>query len=527
MPEGVVKTNPVPYHRLNSFLSYFRFETTSAMIILVLILMPYLNLFYRFVVTLVAKNDLPVIFSIRTFKLLGSSLGLSFVVSITSISVAIILLYMLWKIKSPFSRNMILFILVFLFCLSPLIQLIGWQRISFFYTLPPFFCVTLIFTWNLFPLVLFILISGLMTIDKACIEAGLMICDKKNLIRFIIIPKMLPVILLAGIVAALLAFVQMEVPALLGFTVYSEEFLSRLIIEDDLGAAMWLSTPFYITGIVATGLILFLWPNNSMTTWQKNGLSVLKNVARPFKHESLVSLFVIIILCIPIFLLLMGVYSVNWVDFFLNNYLAIYSSFKLAVLGVLIAIPAAYLIVDGLTLLRRKYLILALGLFCMLVLLPGSLLGLGMQDVSQYTGFLWFKNGDLLLIFTHSIKILPYGVLLFFGFKWLDHSSQGDDVFMPGISWIHRKRFIDLPNEIHRIITISGILFVITLSEVSTTILVISPGTQTIILKLYNLLHYGAYDTVIALALVQAGIVLVLMAALYRFVRRNTHDSYE
>lgn len=503
--------------------SLFRFEHTG-IIMMVVMMMPYLALFRRFLTTFASDVPLPVIFSARTIKLLGSSLGLSVIVAILAVVAACVVLYFLWKTDSFFFKAAIWFISILLFSLSPLIHLIGWQKIEGFYKLAPIVSVTLILVWNLFPLVLFLLAAGFGSIDKAGIETGLMICSPKNLVRYILIPRILPVTLMASIVAGLFTFSQMEVPSLLGYTVYSEEFLSRIIIEDDIGATVWLSIPYYMAGFAALIIMLFLWRRHLSVTWQRGGGAILKKMARPFKFGSWISAAALICLSIPVLLLFWGVYSINWIDFFSDNYMAVYSSLKLAGLSVFFAVGAAYLIADWLMLLKTEYVIFMLGMFCMLLLLPGSILGLGMQDLSGCTGLLWLRKGNILLILTHAIRILPIGVLLFAGFKWLDNSHKKDELLLLGVSWINRKRYIDLPVEIRRIVIISGIILVIVLSEVSSTILTVSPGTETIILKLYNLLHYGAYETVTALALVQAGVVVILISAVFFISRRFAYD---
>jgi iron(III) transport system permease protein len=62
----------------------------------------------------------------------------------------------------------------------------------------------------------------------------------------------------------------------------------------------------------------------------------------------------------------------------------------------------------------------------------------------------------------------------------------------------------------------TGLVFCLTLSELSATLLVAPPGQSTLTLRLYNYLHYGASETVAGLTLVLTGLVLAfaLLAAI-------------
>ena len=52
------------------------------------------------------------------------------------------------------------------------------------------------------------------------------------------------------------------------------------------------------------------------------------------------------------------------------------------------------------------------------------------------------------------------------------------------------------------------ILFFLVLNEVTTTVLLVPPGFETIIVKIYNLMHYGDFKTVAFLSLLQSTLVL-------------------
>jgi iron(III) transport system permease protein len=57
------------------------------------------------------------------------------------------------------------------------------------------------------------------------------------------------------------------------------------------------------------------------------------------------------------------------------------------------------------------------------------------------------------------------------------------------------------------VLAVFFIVFVLSLGELSTTLLIIPPGRETIPIKIYNLMHYGAEQEVAALCLILVGII--------------------
>ena len=64
------------------------------------------------------------------------------------------------------------------------------------------------------------------------------------------------------------------------------------------------------------------------------------------------------------------------------------------------------------------------------------------------------------------------------------------------------------------------IAFILSLGELGTTLLVIPPGRETIPIKIYNLMHYGADQMVAALCLILVGITLAFSAIFLGFYKR-------
>ena len=65
----------------------------------------------------------------------------------------------------------------------------------------------------------------------------------------------------------------------------------------------------------------------------------------------------------------------------------------------------------------------------------------------------------------------------------------------------------------------------LSLAELTATVLTVPPGMETVILRLYNLLHYGDQRGVMMLALVQGlSVALCTAAAMWILGRRRAGD---
>ncbi|MEE4359310.1 MAG: hypothetical protein V2I97_22760, partial [Desulfococcaceae bacterium] len=213
-----IHENRALFIRLNTF----KIEYLFGILLFPAVCSPYILLVYEFVSKGLFLNKLPEIINFRTLKLLGSSLLLSVLVSLTSFFLAIICLALLWKIRTGYIRKAILTGAALLFSLSPVIHIIGWQSVPFLAKLPPLFSSVMILSWNAFPVFLMLLLAGLFSMDQSALESAMLICNRKKIIRHFIIPHLFPVSLAAAVITGVMSFIQMEVPGLTGYAVYPE-----------------------------------------------------------------------------------------------------------------------------------------------------------------------------------------------------------------------------------------------------------------------------------------------------------------
>ncbi|MFA7061099.1 MAG: hypothetical protein WC156_09795 [Pedobacter sp.] len=492
-----------------------------------------LTLFTPYLVVLAAigntiisdKGIPPEIFDAKSLALLWSSVKLSILVAFGSLLAASLLIGSLWAIKSASSRMAILISTGLLFCLSPVIHLIGWRTIPGFALLPTLLSTSGVLIWRSFPVMVFMLLLGVVALDRPGLEMAMIHSGWREVMRRIVLPRLLPMAFMGGMTIFVFTFMEGEVPPLLGMRVYPEEFMSRICLESTLGGAAVGALPFFLVAIVSLAVVLRFWPRGVQQTWQQNGIAVLDSYVRGFHSTWAVTAFIIAGMMIPVALLLKAADNKGFIGLLAKNGEAFFTSFKLGILSALLTLVTAYILTDLLLASAKLIQEIILGSLVVQLFLPGSLLGLGMIEVSHLPGLDWLNNDNILLVITHCLRQIPYAVLLLVWLRWLDINQSRDELRLVGASWLNTIRHIRLPKEWPRLVVIMGIVLVLALSELTSTILVVAPGTETIILRIYNLMHYGDREAVAALAFVQALVTILLLLLPITLVRKMRSDT--
>ena len=184
---------------------------------------------------------------------------------------------------------------------------------------------------------------------------------------------------------------------------------------------------------------------------------------------------------------------------------ALTRSLTLGVLSTGLAVVLAHLGADALVTVNVAWRAILLTLVLLQFLLPGPLLALGMLKLA--TGLPWLKQGDNLLILTHTLRIFPLLALLLAGWRAPRAGVHRNEVELLGIAWWRRQWRLRLPQEWSQLGFAAGLGLALVLAELPTTVLVVAPGTETAVLRLYNLMHYGDWAGVAALAVIETLLV--------------------
>ena len=452
-------------------------------------------------------------------SLLWESFRLSISVVGGSLGLACCLLWFLLVQPLKWVQQTIFVLLGFNFLLSPVISLIGWQLIPGFMACSPFFQAVLVLTWKFGPFVTLMLVMGMYRIEQAGIETGCMAARWLGVIRFLILPQLLPVILVATSMVFFLVFIDADIPGLVGYRVYAEEFLTRIILEDEISVIIWIALPQLFGMCAVVSVLVLFWPKLTIKTRQHNGwhIDILRRL--PSKYAVLLLMVLTVMLLGPILMLPIVAGGTFPNPMLKQNNQVLLNSGLLAGMSAIVALLAAWSIIKPMMVsghLHRGWLIfLGIQLF-----LPGALLGISMLRISQWPIFSGLNAGDTLLIIALAVRLFPYAVLLLLAVYWTEKNENSIEATLMSVSKLNVFRFLYLPRVMYSTVLIMGLLLSFILSELSVTLLVAAPGTELIVVRLYNLLHYGATESVASLACMQSLFILFVLIVLHGLLRK-------
>lgn len=457
----------------------------------------------------------------KSVTALQESLFLGFAVTLTSLGLALVFVLLLARTPSPLWRLIVLAAAVIGFCLSSVLHLIAWRSLPFMPVLPPFVAATAILAWKYFPLALFMMLLGLHLLEPAGIEAGSTFGGPRRAMMRLVLPQMIWVMSMAGAMIFAQVFAEGEVPPLLGLRVYAEEFMSRIALDPYTGTAALASLPFIATAMLGAITLIFINAPARGLSWSRSGLPPLLRYLRPLPYVPIVGLLVALAVSWP-WLVLM--HSARLDALSGQDWQPLMTSLGLGLSSLAVAFVLAYPLAEvmGKPGRSRRW---GMAVMILLICLPGSLLGLGMVALSQSPGLEWLNTGDVALILTHGLRFAPFAALLLLGLKLLQPRWMREELSLTGAGRMAALCHIYVPLEWPKWLLIGVVLLALTFSELASTILVVSPGTETAILRLYNLMHFGAAERVAALAMSQALLVTVIFVASGGLLMRYGHHA--
>ncbi len=368
----------------------------------------------------------------RTLGLLGAGLKLSAWVTGGALLLASMVLLLLGFTPASRLRWLLLIGIGLTFCIPPVAHLSAWQGLTLKAGFPPLLNATVVLTWSYFPLAVGILLLGLLNFNPASLEAGLLYGEPYRISRYLLLPPLLPSLFTAAVLIFLLTFIQSEVPSLVGYPVYADEFLARLVLEPTAAAAIGLALPQFAAVLVTVPLLLWLERGLLAHSWQTGGLRRLATLWPTYRTASWVTFGFLGVLLIPFISLLL---RARFTGLIAIHGAALTTSLTLGLLSTVLAVLLAHLSADALVTVNAAWRAVLLTLVLLQFLLPGPLLALGMLKLAN--GLPWLKQGDVLLILTHALRL---GRLITIGLTVLgSFVAHGADDWPTGLSFVGLK----------------------------------------------------------------------------------------
>ncbi|MBR4718769.1 MAG: hypothetical protein IKP31_00845, partial [Lachnospiraceae bacterium] len=146
---------------------------------------------------------------------------------------------------------------------------------------------------------------------------------------------------------------------------------------------------------------------------------------------------------------------------------------------------------------------------------PGVLTGIGVLGLFSSTPLYILRTGVLLPAIGLTIRYIPFSMLIQYGcYLRIDKERiRAAKLLQPSSYSAFIK--VRLPMMAPGLMISGIVVFLLTLGDVGTSLVLMSAGREPMSVKIYNYLHYGSSEKVTLFCLIQMTVCLLLMGVVY------------
>ncbi len=386
----------------------------------------------------------------------------------------------------------------------------------------PFFSIygikgaILVLTLSYFPIITILTISGLSSVDRRMEEAGMLICNHFHVLRKITFPLIMPNIIAGTILVVIFSISDYGVP-LLRLNTYPVEIFARFSAFYDSKGAVALSLPLITVIFVLTGLQHWYMNNRPYITIgtdiKKTPVFNLKSWKIPASGFAMFIILLSVIL--PISALITESGSViAYKTAFKTAWGQILNSFVLSLAAASSATILGFFISYALEKTEWPGRNLADYLCFIPFAIPASLLGIGLIRVwnRPSTGLIY--TSFIIVIFAYIARFSLFSIRSVSANLRQINTNLEEAAVISDASWMMRLFKILIPLARPGLMAGWIITFIFCMGELGVILLVVPPGKETLSIRIYTLMHYGAGNLVACLCLILIFITLIPVSIL-------------
>ena len=341
-----------------------------------------------------------------------------------------------------------------------------------------------------------------------------------NLLRFLLLPAAKSALVISAVITFALALNNFAVPAILQVKVFPAEVWVRFSTSLDAAAAFRLSWPLILGPAL---LILFLrrevipWPRESASDL---GLQLSRQLGPLWLGVSRAVCALALGLSLIVPLVQIVFHARTWSEFLP----ALAAGQSALWHSVFYAATAAVVTVGFGALLMR---VRGLGWLWIFFLVPGVLLGVGALTAFNHPALFWFSRTSAIVIALLVVRYLAVAHALARSAHQALDQNLIDAARVNGAAGFTLFRHAVLPQMAGPLAGAGYVVFILSLWDVETILLVLPPGGETLAVRIFNLLHYGHNPQVNALCLILLLVALapLLVWSLIAAVRRRGESA--
>ena len=371
-----------------------------------------------------------------------------------------------------------------------------------------------------FPFVTLLTKAGLRAADPSLEEAALLRQGPLRAITGVTLPLVAPHILAGAILVFVFAIIDFGVPDILRVRVYAVEIFIQFSALYDKRAAVVLSLPLLVVTLALVAVQARLMRGRAYVSLS-HGVAGMRRYLLG-KARSLALLFcssvVAFAVVVPVATLAVVAGPTRTYGQVMGPALAsMGTSLSLALVAAGVTTLLGFVVAHSMLRSRRGVRTALHYLTQVPFAVPPILLGIALIGLWNRPATGWLYDGVAIIVLGYVAHFLPFAIrAVYAGLQQLNPSLEE-------AAWLATANRARITGRITLPLVRSGlaagflIVFVLAMGELGVTLLVVPPGVETLPVRIYNLMHYGAEEAVAALSLVllavQLAVCLVVLAA--------------
>lgn len=383
--------------------------------------------------------------------------------------------------------------------------------------------VIFVLTMVYFPFVTMTTMAGLKSIDRNKEEAAMLTQRPARVLGTVTLPLCLPHMLSGAVFVFIFAIVNVGVPDILRVRVYPLEIFIQYSAFFDTWKATLLSFPM----VAVTLALIFV---QRLHMGDRSYVHIGSGERAPIRFNlgrwsmfcalacvGLISCCVIV----PIVTLLVkagGIASYTRV---------LGSSIRPIVFSFSVAAAAALcttILGGGVGYLQLRAQRMTKIAFALLVFIPFAIpattMGIGLIGVWNHDSVNWIYGSMAIMIIAHMARFSPYAATVVHSGVSQVGSRLEEAAILSGAGFGSVLMNIVARLTRRHLVVAAFIVFVLAFGELGTTLLVSPPGVETVPIKIYNLMHYGAEEMVAALCIILMAIIFLIASFFLCILRK-------
>lgn len=420
-----------------------------------------------------------------------------------------------WRRGIVWDLRWLLFAFLFL---PPFLLVQGWMAFSQVsgWFLPPsgFWWAVVIMGMAFAPLIALIVASARQAIECPALQSSALVGGGPAMLRLVIIPQLRPYLAAGWLLAAAMILLEGGVPLSLQLPVLATDITSRFMMGETAGSLAIRLWPMYLTVMAGFAIAWKLLFSGS----HRVADSCRTDLLRP-ENFGVTAVLIRLVLLLTALLYLLSVGGIVWQAFagsgsgmaFSSDWAAmlqtIVTALVVAVLAVVTATPLGSWLAGGSSRVLPALLLLPM-------VLPASLSGVAWAfwGVRLSAIFSWLPESGLMIV-AHLARVLPVAVIVALAVsKARAGKSAEEAALLQRRAW-WRRIMLQLPN----LLLVGASAAIFSLRELEVALMTVPPGGETLPLRVFNLLHYGAGADVCRLSLL---LLIPVIAVAYAVGRK-------